>query len=233
MITMSSSARKFARLAVVVVILGASSRTAHADLEGVLATMDATAAKFRNVQASFTWTMFNSVINDIAEKQTGTIYLRRNERETQMAADIVTPEKKQVLFSAGKIQLYQPKLDTVDVYDASAHREEFETFLVLGFGSSGSDLQKSFDVKYVGMEKAGGVDAEKLELTPKSENVKKQFSQILLWIDPKTGLSVQQKLIQPNADYRLAEYSQIQLNQKISDKVFKLKTSGNTKVVNH
>ncbi|SRR5581483_732073 len=206
---------------------------AQSDLNSVLATMDTTAAQFRSAQAKFTWTMFNSVINDVAEKQTGTIYFRRTGKETQMAADIVTPEKKQVVFSEGKIQLYQPKLETVDVYDASAHREEFETFLVLGFGSGGSDLRKSFEVKYNGTQKVGGVDAAELELTPKSENIRRQFSQILLWIDPKTGLSVQQKLVQPNGDYRLAEYTDTRLNEKIPSKVFKLQTSDKTKVITH
>src|SRR5438270_2780262 len=184
MITFTNPAWKLAQLAVAMAILGASSHKAHADLNDVLATMDATAAKFRTAEANFTWTMFNSVINDATEKQTGTIYFRRTSKETQMAADIGTPERKQVLFSEGKIQLYQPKLDTVDTVDASAHREEFETFLVLGFGSSGSDMRNSFDIKYDGEDKAGGVDAVKLELTPKSETIRRHFSQILLWIDP-------------------------------------------------
>lgn len=233
MITVTNSVGKLAQLAVALAILWGASHRAYADLNSVLATMDATAAKFHSAQANFTWTMFNSVINDVAEKQTGTIYFRRNSKDTEMAADIVTPEKKQVRFSDGKIQLYQPKLETVDVYDASAHREEFEALLVLGFGSSGDEMKKSFDVKYDGEEKVGGIDTAKLELTPKSEKIRQQFSQILLWIDPKMGISVQQKLIQPNGDYRLAEYSQIRVDQKISEKVFKLKTSTSTKILNH
>jgi len=229
---LTNSAGKLTQLAIAVAILGVSAHRAHADLNSVLATMDAAAARFHTAQANFTWTMFNSVVNE-GDKQTGTIYFRRSSKNTEMAADIVTPEKKQVIFSGGKIQLYQPKLDTVDVYDASAHREEFETFLVLGFGSSGDEMRKSFDVKYDGEEKVGGTDTSKLELTPKSDKIREQFSQIVLWIDPKMGISVQQKLIQPNGDYRLAEYSAIRLDQKIPEKVFKLKTSPTTKTINH
>ena len=233
MIMLTNSAGKLAQLAVALAILATAAPRSHADLNSVLSTMDATAAKFHSAQAKFTWTMFNSVVNDVAEKQTGTIYFRRNSKNTEMAADIATPEKKQVIFSGGKIQLYQPKLEAVDVYDASAHREEFETFLVLGFGSSGDEMRKSFDVKFDGEEKVGGIETAKLELTPKSDKIRQQFSQIILWIDPKMGVSVQQKLIQPNGDYRLAEYSEIRLDQKIPEKVFKLKTSDKTKVVNH
>lgn len=202
-------------------------------LENVLAKLDETAAKFRAAQAKFTWTMFNSVINDVAETQDGTIYFRRNAKETQMAAYIDKPDTKQVIFSEGKISVYQPKTAIVDVYDASAHREEFETFLVLGFGSSGQDMSKSFDINYGGQEKIDGVDTAKLELVPKSDKIKQHFSQIILWIDPQRGISIQQKLLEPNGDYRLAKYSDIQLNQKIPDKVFKRKTSDQIKVVTH
>jgi outer membrane lipoprotein-sorting protein len=202
-------------------------------LESVLTKLDQTAAQFHTAEAKFTWIMFNSVVNDVAETETGTIYFRRNGQDIQMAADIDKPESKQVIFSEGKIELYQPKIGTVDVYDAGAHREEFETFLVLGFGSSGQDIRKSFDVNYGGEEKIDGTDTSKLELVPKSDKIKQHFPQIILWIDVQRGVSVQQKLMEPNGDYRLAKYSDIRLNQKIPNKVFKLRTSNNPKIVTH
>jgi outer membrane lipoprotein-sorting protein len=203
------------------------------DLDKVLHQMDEAAAKFRATQASFTWIQYNKVIDEVADTQKGKIYFRRSGKEIQMAADISRPDTKQVVFSEGKIQIYQPRIDQVDVYDARAHREEFESFLVLGFGGSGHDLLKSFDVKYVGDEKIDGVNTAKLDLTPKSEKVKQNFAHIMLWIDPQRGLSVQQQLFEPNGDNRLAKYSDIQVNQKISDAVFKLKTSPKTKVLTH
>jgi outer membrane lipoprotein-sorting protein len=202
-------------------------------LESVLTKLDQTAAQFHTAEARFTWIMFNSVVNDVAETETGTIYFRRNGQDIQMAADIDKPESKQVIFSEGKIELYQPKIGTVDVYDAGAHREEFETFLVLGFGSSGQDIRKSFDVNYGGEEKIDGTDTAKLDLVPKSDKIKQHFPQIILWIDVQRGVSVQQKLMEPNGDYRLAKYSDIRLNQKIPNKVFKLRTSNNPKIVTH
>jgi len=50
----------------------------------------------------------------------------------------------------------------------------------------------------IGKETIDGVEAFQLELIPKSEKAHNQFSQILLWIDGKTGVSVQQKLVQPS-----------------------------------
>ena len=51
------------------------------------------------------------------------------------------------------------------------------------------------------------------------------FPQIFLWIDLDNGISVQQKLIQTQGDYRLAKYSAIQLKAKIGNDVFRLKTT--------
>jgi outer membrane lipoprotein-sorting protein len=203
------------------------------EMDKIAAKMDETAAKFRTAQANFTWTTFNSVVNEESGRQTGRIYFQRNGNETEMSAIIDPPDAQQVIFSQGKIQLYKSKTDIEDVYDAGTHRDEFETFLVLGFGSSGSDMSKSFEVTYGGEEKIDGKDTARVELVPKSDKMKHHFPKIILWIDPQNGISVQQKLMETNGDYRLAKYSGIQLGQKIPAKVFQLKTSGKTKVITH
>jgi outer membrane lipoprotein-sorting protein len=84
----------------------------------------------------------------------------------------------------------------------------------------------------VGDEKIGSVQTEHLQLTPLAEKVKKSFPRIDLWIDPQ-GLSLRQQLFQTGGDYRLADYSNIRLNEKIPDSAFKIKTSGPTKTVTH
>jgi outer membrane lipoprotein-sorting protein len=136
-----------------------------------------------------------------------------------------------VLFRDGKARVYEPSIDRETVYNAGKNKADFESFLVLGFGGGGHDLEKSFDVRYLGKEEAMGVNADELELTPKSQRVRNTFSQILLWIDPARGVSVQQKLLEPSGDYRLAKYSNIQINTRIPDGVFKLKTTGKTTVI--
>jgi len=203
------------------------------DLEQVLNQMDEAATKFRTTQANFTWVQYNKVIDDIADTQKGKIFFRRAGKDIQMAADLSEPDTKQLIFSDGKIQVYQPRIDQVDAYDASAHREEFESFLVVGFGGGGHDMLKSFAIKFLGNEKIGGTETAKLDLIPKSEKVKQNFAHLVLWIDPQRGISLQQQLFETSGDYRLAKYSDIQVNQKISDNVFKLKTSAKTKVLTH
>jgi len=217
-------------LAVILVALGysATSATAQTDpLQNVLSQMDSAAASFRTTQANFVWEQYWKVVND-KETQKGTVYYRRSGKEIQMMADIADPPKS-VLFSEGKVQVYEPKLKRVTSYEAGKNREAVESFLVLGFGGSGHDMLKSFNVQYLSTETVDGVSAAKLELVPKSDRVHNIFAKIWLWIDPARGISVQQQFFEPSGDYRLAKYSDFQLNQKIPDTVFKLKTSGDTK----
>ncbi len=199
-------------------------------LDQVLRSMDENAAKFRSAQADFIWTPYNAVIGDTETPDKGRIYFRRFGDEIQMAAIIQPPDGRQIVFRDGKVEVYQPKTKVSDVYDTSAHKDEAETFLVLGFGSSGQDLRKSFDVRYLGEEKIGSVMTAKLTLIPLSEKVKKTFPEIDLWIDPQRGVSLRQKLLQAGGDYRLADYSNIRLNDKVPDSAFKVKP---TKTVSH
>ena len=76
-----------------------------------------------------------------------------------------------------------------------------------------------------------GIETEKLELIPKSARLKNNIARILLWIDPARGISVQQQFFEPSGDYRMAKYSDIQINQKLPDNAFKLKTTGKTKFI--
>jgi outer membrane lipoprotein-sorting protein len=210
-------------------------------LESVLKKMDATAASFRSTQADFEWDTYEKVIDEVDDVETGTIYYRRNGKDIEMMAEVrkvgsslasLKPEPKQVLFSEGTIRMYLPKPDQVTVYDTGKNRSEVESYLVLGFGGSGQDLEKAFDVSYLGQEPINGAATAKLQLTPKSDKVRNTYKQIVLWIDLEKGISIQQQFFTPQGDYKLAKYSSVQVNgKKIPDSVFKLKTTSKTQTM--
>ncbi len=228
MLTMRSILKTTPTFAVLCILAAVVAQAQN--LESVLASMDKAAANFRSAQCDFAWDQYQKVVDD-HDYQKGTMYFRRQGSDVQMAANITSPAKKYVLFTGNMVSVYQPSIDQVTEYIPGKNKADFESYLVLGFGGSGRDLEKSFDVNYAGMEQVQGVNAAKLELTPKSQRVKSMFATITLWIDPARGVSVQQKFQEPSGDYRLATYSNIQLNQKISGDVFKLKTTGHTKVI--
>jgi outer membrane lipoprotein-sorting protein len=210
--------------------IGTAQRPGAATLDSVLQKMDAAAANFQTTQADFVWDQYQRVVDE-TDTQKGTVYYRRSGKEIEMMADIKEPEQKFLLYKDGKLQVYQPKIEQVIQYTAGANHNEIESYLVLGFGGSGQDLKNSFDVTYQGEETIDNIATAKLHLTPKSEKVRNYFTEAFLWIDLNRGISLQQKFMQSQGDYRLAKYSAVKVNAKISNDVFRLKTTGKTKIV--
>jgi outer membrane lipoprotein-sorting protein len=199
-------------------------------LECVLKKMDDAAANFHTTQADFVWDQYQKVVDE-TDTQKGTVFYRRSATQIEMMAEIREPDTKFVLYKEGKLQVYQPKIEQVIVYPTTGHGD-IESYLVLGFGGSGQDLLKSFDVTYTGDEAVAGISAAKLQLVPKSEKVRNNyFSKAILWIDLSRGISVQQQFFQTQGDYRLAKYSEIRVNAKIGNEVFQLKTTKKTQFV--
>jgi outer membrane lipoprotein-sorting protein len=198
-------------------------------LDSVLKKMDEASAHFQNAQANFVFDQYQRVVDE-HDKQNGTVYYRRSGQQIEMMAEFKDPDKF-VLYKDGQLQVYEPKINQVMQYSAGANREQLESFLVLGFGGSGQDLKKSFDVTLQGEETIDGIEAAKLDLIPKSEKTRSNFPEIILWIDLSNGISVQQKLLQTQGDYRVAKYSDINLHSRINNDVFRLKTNGKTQVV--
>jgi outer membrane lipoprotein-sorting protein len=199
-------------------------------LERVLTQMDSAAKTFHTAQADLTADQYTKVVDE-KETQKGKVYYERRGAEVDMAADITDPDKEYAVYANGKAQIYYPKIDQVNEYQPGKSRAQIEAFLLLGFGGGGHALLSTYDVKYLASETVNGINAAKLELTPKSQQLQNNISKILLWIDPAKGIAMQMQMFFPGGDYRLTKYSDIQINQKLPDNAFKLKTTGKTRFV--
>ncbi|MHB8302801.1 MAG: LolA family protein [Acidobacteriaceae bacterium] len=203
-------------------------------LDQVLAQMDAAAAKFKSAQANFQWDQFERVVSS-TDTQAGVIYFLRSGAATQMAADILTydgqPAKKTIVFRNGVLQLYQPQINQMTVIHAGDKQDEFESYLALGFGGSGSALKKSWNITYQGMEAIDGVQTAKLDLVSKVAADRNTISHLTIWVDPNRAISLKQIMYEPSGDSRTAYYKNIAYNKKISSSAFKIKTNSKTQVV--
>lgn len=208
----------------------AQSAAAPQDLKSLLAEMDQAAATFKSAEADFEWDQYQKVVDE-HDIQKGQIYFRKTKGGMDAAVKVVSPDPKQVLFKDGKLSLYQPRIDQVTEYKAGQNRGEVESFMSLGFGASGTDLARNFVINLQGWDTVDGVRTARLDLTPKQEKVKASLSHVLLWMDPKRNVSIKQQFFEPSGDYRLTHYTNIKLNGRISDDVFRLKTTSNTKIV--
>jgi outer membrane lipoprotein-sorting protein len=201
------------------------------DLNSVLAKMNANAGKFRSAQADFQLETYESIVQE-KTMQKGRIYFRRNKREVEAAFNITSPAPKQVVFKDGKLRMYEPNIDQETVRDVSKNKADVESFLSLGFGASGNDLVKDYDVTLAGWEPVNAIKTAKLDLTPKKEKLRQTYNKITLWIDPERDVLLQQQFLEPSGTYRLTRYTNMKLNDNIPNDVFHLKTTaGKTRVV--
>ncbi len=214
--------------------MGWTQAAAGGDLNHVLTQLDAAAAKFHSAKADFQWDQFERVVSS-TDTQAGVIYYEGSGLSARVALDIETvdgqPSKKNIVYSNGVLQLFVPQIDQMTVFHAGEKQAQYESYLTLGFGGSGSDLKKSWDITYQGMETMDGVQTAKLDLVSKDPGVRANFSHVTIWVDPTRGVSLKQILYEPSGDTRTAYYKNIEYNKKISPSVFKIKTDSKTQVV--
>jgi outer membrane lipoprotein-sorting protein len=214
--------------------IGWAQAPANGDLNHLLAELDAAAAKFHSAKADFQWDQFERVVSS-TDTQTGVIYFEGSGGATRVAIDIETadgqPSKKTVVYSGGVLKFFQPQINQMTIFHAGEKQGQYESYLTLGFGGSGSELKKSWNITFQGMETIDGVQTAKLDLVSKEASVRANFSHVTIWVDPTRAVSLKQILYQPSGDTRTAYYRNIEYNKKISSSVFKIKTDSKTQVV--
>jgi len=214
--------------------MGWAQAPASGDLNHVLTELDAAAAKFHSAKANFQWDQFERVVSS-TDTQAGVIYFEGSGAATRVAIDIETadgqPSKKTVVYSGGVLKFFQPQIDQMTVFHAGEKQAQYESYLTLGFGGSGSELKKNWDITFQGMETIDGVQTAKLDLVSKEASVRANFSHVTIWVDPTRAVSLKQILYEPSGDTRTAYYKNIEYNKKISPSVFKIKTDSKTQVV--
>jgi outer membrane lipoprotein-sorting protein len=204
----------------------------------VLRQIDAAAAKFESAQADFTWDVLQAVVQE-HDIQTGTIYFQRKgsgaSSGTAMAAYVKQQNgqnaPKTVTYTGGELDLYQPGINQLTILKAGANQAQYESFLTLGFGGSGKDLEANWEVSCSGMETIAGTPTAKLELKPKQASVANTFSHVTVWVDATRAVSLKQVFAEPSGDTRTATYSNIKVNTKLDPEVFKIKTRPDTQIV--
>lgn len=206
------------------------SSAASGDLATVLAKMNHSSAGFKTAQADFEFQSYQKLTDD-TDTQKGRIYFRREKKGVDAAFDIAAPAPKQVVYKDGKLQIFEKKINQVTERQVGKNKSDVEAFLSLGFGASGDDLQRDYDVKMDGWETVDGVKTAKLDLTPKKAKVQQTYDRIILWINPERDVLLKQQFFEHSGDYRLAHYTNIKLNENIQNDVFRLKTNGKTKTV--
>jgi outer membrane lipoprotein-sorting protein len=200
-----------------------------ARLAETLHKLDVTSAKFQSATADVHKDLYERVVRETTT-QVGTIYFIRKGATTQMGATIKPPAAKIVEFKDGKLRLYDPGSNHLQIFSTADNQAKYESFLTLGFGGSGQELTKAWTVDDQGSESMQdgktAVKVEKLVLVPKDPGVKGTFTQVTLWLDLDRAVSLKQEFLAPSGDKQTAIYSNIKYNQKVDLKPFEIKCKG-------
>jgi outer membrane lipoprotein-sorting protein len=203
----------------------------EADLQKVITELNIAAAKFVSAQADFAWDQFTAVVQD-HEIQTGTIYFERKKGVILMAADLKQANGKDapktVVYDGAEVNLYEPTIKQLTTMKAGANRGQFESFLTLGFGGSGTDMEKNWKVSLLGIEPMDGVSVAKLDLVPKEQKVLEMFTHVTIWVEPSRGINHKQIFYQPSGDLRTTTYKNIRYNTPVPADVFQIKPAPGT-----
>lgn len=217
------SVRFFLALLAASALYAASPTTDANSLDAVLSNMDAASAKFRGMEADVEWVAFTALVDDKSVEK-GHMKVRRLSPDTaDLYIDFTDPYPKELLVKGGKVEIFKPKIKTVEEYDVSKSKDKIDQALLIGFGASGKTIRNNYDAKLIGEETVAGESAAHLELIPKSEETRKSILKLEMWVSTDNWQTVQMKLIQDTSgDYRLYTYSAIQLNPSLKESDFKL-----------
>jgi len=211
--------RKTLILALAIATATAAHAATDPALDKVLRQLDASSAKFQSAEADLKWDFYERVVRDTTT-QTGSIYFLRSGGNTEMGAAILTPSKKFVHFANGKGEFYDVAAKKATPIDAGANRNKVESFLALGFGGSGKDIEKSWNVTLQGNETIDGVPTAKLDLVPKDQATADTFKHVTIWIDPVRDIPLKQISYAPEGDTNTTTYTNIRYNQKVDTKKY-------------
>lgn len=186
-------------------------------LGAVLDGLNRQAKDFRSVTAEVERTKVTVVVN-VKSTEKGSLWIRGD----KMRLDLTVPDRRTVLRTGDTIFVYTPGLQQVEEYNLGKHRELVNEFLLLGFGSSGHDLERGFLVTLVGEPTLDRQKTVLVELTPKTREVRNQIARIRLWLDPSTWLPVQQEFFENGTDdYFIVRYTNLSRNPEIPEARFK------------
>lgn len=188
-------------------------------LDKVLRQMDAGAAKFQSAEADLKWEIYEKVVRDTTT-QLGSVYFLRTRSGTEMGAIITSPSLKYVHFANGKGALYEAVSKKLTPFDAGQNRTRVESFLTLGFGGSGKDLEGAWSIAMQGNETIDGTPTVKLDLTPKDPSTAQTFTHVTVWVDPVRAVTLKQQFFTPEGDTRTTYYSHIRYNVPVNVKKY-------------
>jgi outer membrane lipoprotein-sorting protein len=200
--------------------LACTSQVYGESLQSILSRMDQAAPVFKGATANLVLVNYTAILGDTTTER-GTLKMQRwKANDVRAIIDFsALPENARVVSFQGKtLKIYYPNTKEVQDYAVGKNADVLNQFLLLGFGSSGKDLQANYTISEDGSEPIGGKSTTKLKLIPKDPDLKSKLSEVELWIPADATYPLQQKFSESKAsgNYRQVTYSDVKLNPEMS-----------------
>jgi outer membrane lipoprotein-sorting protein len=206
---------------------GSGQNSGKLTLDYALTMMDRSAEDFRSLTAALDHIKYTAVVKDTST-ESGEIYVRK---DSKLRIDFILPDPRTIIRNGDNLYIYTPKINRVEEYNIGKNRALADQYLALGFGTRTESLKKSYNVSLAGEEELEGHKMAIVELVPRSDEVRKQITKIVMWVDEASWLPVQQKFLEAGSgDYFLSRYKNVMKNLKIGDGKFKADWPKGTKI---
>lgn len=209
-------------------LLAAASASAASTAAQVLAQMDKEAPSFKGLTASISRVKYTAILDDRSE-ELGTMAVRRDGKNLTSKIEIIKPNARTVAFAGSKVEVFYPKINTVQEFDVGKNKGLIDQFLLLGFGGSGKDLAKAYTVTVKGAATVNGVATTHLLLTPKAAKAKEMLKSVELWVPDGKAQPIRQKFNEASDDYMEVTYTDIKPNPALSAADLQLKLPAGVK----
>ena len=210
-------------LFLILIFSAGATRVSHAQgtawtTDSVLGMMDKSARDFHTLTADIEHIKYTDVVKDTST-ETGKLFVRRDEK---MRIEFEQPDRRTILRNGDSLFVFTPKINRVEEYDLGKNREMVDQYVLLGFGTKSENVRKSYLVTLVRETELDHKKVALLELTPKSDQVRKQIAKIQMWVDEASWLPIQQKFFESGSeDYLIFHYTNVMKNLKLDDGRFK------------
>jgi outer membrane lipoprotein-sorting protein len=198
-------------LALCLFALGAGLRAETVD--AILARMDQASPNFHAMTADVQMVTFTAILSDKTTEK-GTLQMQRvKSNDVRAIIDFSAQTDARVIAFLGRIvRIYYPNLNSYQDYEVGKNSQVLNQYLLLGFGSSGKDLARSYEITPERSEDVAGRTTTKLLLVPKDAKVKEHLTKVEVWIPGDAAYPLQQQFFEPSGNYRIVTYSNIRLN---------------------
>ena len=201
----------------------------------VLARLDQSAANFHSTSADVEFEQIETDPVPDTDEQKGVVYYERKSGSFRAGVHFnehnKKPSAKAYTYNNGVFSLYEPGPNQVTNYSKAG---KFESYLILGFGASGHELEAKWNITYLGSENMSDgkaqVKTEKLELIAKDPEIRKNVPKVTIWIDADRAVSLKQVFtLSPTSTY-IGRYTNFKMNQSLPSDAFKFKTDSKTTI---